>query len=62
MPQKEVTNLTKLNIYEVTAEQYASLLESSEFDENAIYLTPNSGGGGGGTTIRRWSGGQSSES
>lgn len=57
MEQKEVTNLTKLNIYEVTDAKYAELLESSEFDENAIYLTPNSGGGGGSTTIRRWTSG-----
>ena len=40
MPDKTITELSTLDINILSKEQYQELLESSEIDENALYLTP----------------------
>lgn len=42
MPENDITELQTLDIYQLTENQYAELLESSEFDQNALYMTPAS--------------------
>jgi len=42
MPENDITELQTLDIYQLTESQYAELLESSEFDSNALYMTPAS--------------------
>lgn len=45
MPENDITELQTLDIYQLTEDQYAELLESSEFDQNALYMTPASNEG-----------------
>lgn len=40
MPENDITELQTLDIYQLTEAQYAELLESSEFDPDALYMTP----------------------
>lgn len=40
MPENDITELQTLDIYQLTESQYAELLESSEFNPDALYMTP----------------------
>lgn len=42
MPENDITELQTLDIYQLTEDQYAELLESSEFNPDALYMTPAS--------------------
>lgn len=42
MPENDITELQTLDIYQLTENQYAELLESSEFNPDALYMTPAS--------------------
>lgn len=53
MPNTDITNLQTLDIHYLSKTQYNDLLESSELDENAIYMTPSEGELSS-VTIRRW--------